>query len=122
MLPFYNKTSDKHFSNSINQNHNSSRKGFAARYRRTRHYVNQVTDKFSKMIYQINISGSLTKWNSMQEISESLGVSVATIKYNLENGKPFNDSLFVLMSEYKSTVNYALLIKISKGNFKKVKP
>jgi hypothetical protein len=106
-----------HFYNSKNSNFSvsgalNSNKGFANQIRK---YVGNPTDKTDKLIYQINTNGEIVKvWKGYTEIAEFFGVFAQSVRYYVLNNKIVSDCLFIKMMDYKSSIDYKVLIKYYK--------
>ena len=100
-------------SNRIRYNHVSSRKPFAKRYHK---YLSNPTDKSHKIIYQIDKNGAIVKiWKNVTEIAEFFKVPAYNVRYAVNNNKIVADCLFVKMFDYKTTIDYKVLIKYYKS-------
>ena len=79
-------------------------------------YVGNPTDKSDKIIYQIGNDGSIVRqWENNNEIAEFFNVPVAKIRYTVKTNKIFDGCLFIKMFDYKSTIDYKVLIKYYKS-------
>lgn len=97
-------------------NNMSSNKGSASK---RKIYVGDPTDKSHRVIYQIGKDGSIERqWDSVQEIVSTLGVDYATVRAYIKNEKLVGSCLFVLRTNYKTTIDYCVLIKYIKYKMK----
>lgn len=75
-------------------------------------------NKFDKLVYQIDCDGKIIKkYNDVFEIALFLKLDRLDVLDILKNQKIYNNTLFVYVKHYKTTINYNILIKYLK--FKK---
>ena len=103
--------------NKLTVNSISSGKKFA---NRTFIKTISIANESIKKIYQINKEGKIVKiWNSMDEISLFYNIDYHNIHDSIRRQKVSGDCLFVKMLDYKSTIDYSILIKYLKYKQKK---
>jgi len=99
-------------SNKIRNSSVSSTKRFANRLSK---YIGNPTDKSHKIIYQIDKDGTIVRiWKNFSEIAEFFKVPAYNVRYAVNNNKIVADCLFVKMLDYKTTIDYKVLIKYYK--------
>jgi hypothetical protein len=81
----------------------------------------QKQDKSHLKVYQLDSNGKLLKtWDSISEISEFFNIPPTNIRYYIDKQKIVGGtSLFVMMFNYKTTIDYGILFKYIKYKEKK---